>query len=57
MVWVDGERLTTPMHSGGGALYTVPWQPEKYAAGLHTIRVYVKVHTIWLIKVIGLVKF
>lgn len=56
-VWVDGERLTTPMRSGGGALYTVPWQPEKYAAGLHTIRVYVKVHTIWLIKVIGLVKF
>ena len=52
--WVDGERLTTPTHSGGGALYTVPWQPEKYAAGLHTIRVYVKVPTVIQILKVGL---
>ena len=42
-VWVDGEKLTTPVRSVGGALYTFPWQPAKYAAGLHTIRVHVKV--------------
>ena len=43
-VWVDGERLDDPQPtSAGSPLFTVPWQPEKYAFDLHTIRVSVKV--------------
>ena len=41
---MDGERLLDNAKSvSGGPLFTVPWQPEKYVAGLHTISVYVKV--------------
>ena len=43
-VWVNGERLGDPRATSGGPLFTVPWQPEKYAFDLHTIRVSVKVH-------------
>ena len=46
-VSVDGEILLDDAKSvTGGPLYTVPWQPEKYVAGLHTISVYVKVHIV-----------
>ena len=40
---VDGRRLADPSQVGTSPLYTAPWQPEAFAAGLHTISVSVKV--------------
>ena len=44
-VWVDGMPLPppTPTPSGGGSFFTAPWEPKKFAKGLHTITVAVKV--------------
>lgn len=42
-VWVDEHPLPRATPVGGGPLYVSPWQPEKYSAGLHTIKVTVKV--------------
>lgn len=39
---VDGRRLADPSQVGTSPLYTAPWQPEVFAAGLHTISVSVK---------------
>ncbi|CAL8273400.1 unnamed protein product [Merluccius merluccius] len=40
-VSVDGEPLG-PGRSAGGPLYVLPWEPARYASGLHTIAVKVE---------------
>ncbi|KAG7257115.1 hypothetical protein CRUP_012475 [Coryphaenoides rupestris] len=40
-VSVDGEPLG-PCRSAGGPLYVLPWEPARYASGLHTISVKVE---------------
>ncbi|KAJ3613689.1 hypothetical protein NHX12_019935 [Muraenolepis orangiensis] len=40
-VSVDGEPLG-PARSAGGPLYVLPWEPERYARGLHAIAVTVE---------------
>jgi len=41
-VSVDGEPLGSG-RSAGGPLYVLPWEPARYASGLHTITVTVEV--------------
>ena len=36
---VDGLSLSDPVPIDGGPLYVSPWQPSKYAFGLHNIKV------------------
>ena len=36
---IDGELLPAPVAVDGGPLYVSPWQPSKYASGLHSMKV------------------
>ncbi len=47
--WVDGTLLPSPTPTlGSGSLYTTPWEPGRFAHGLHTISVSVKVSWEWI---------
>jgi len=45
-VWVDAQPLPQATPVGEGPLYVSPWQPDKYTAGLHTLKVVVRVSSL-----------
>ena len=47
-IYIDEIHAGKAVHSEG-PLYVLPWKPDLYKTGLHSIRVVVQVHTIYLL--------